>query len=301
MVSLRLLRNLAFALVAIAVGQTGCAKKDVPAVDSSDNPGQLAPEANQSGKPVEGIRLATDIARYNESFEDAVVTEVLDGQQPPPDTTIAGKPAAKLREDLENIWPTIPLLAKGMPITYVLTVETEEGVFEITLNTSLVPNHVRNFVALAKIGYYDGLRFDRLIHQTSEDKSQRTDLIIAGCPAGTGDDGIGHLGYTVKPQENTNLKHEEGTVGFWWEGTGKNAAGCRFYITLGRAPTLDGFSTIVGKVTSGLDVVKKIAAKPVKGTMEPESQIPVSPTVMKKVTVRPDPLEKTPPIAQNSR
>ncbi len=137
---------------------------------------------------------------------------------------------------------------------------------------------------MAKIGYYDGLRFDRLVHQLSDDKTERFDMVIAGCPLGTGEDGYGHLGYAMKSETSPGLKHEEGTVGFWCEVADKNAHGgcCRFYIALGPAASLDAYSSIVGKVIKGLEVVKRIAAKPVKGMTELESERPLRPIVMKK-------------------
>ncbi|MCE9534182.1 MAG: peptidylprolyl isomerase, partial [Planctomycetes bacterium] len=114
-----------------------------------------------------------------------------------------------------------------------------------------------------------------------------------GCPTGTGDDGYGHLGYFVRAEFQTDLKHQEGTVGFWHE-EDPDSAGTRFYITLGPAPALDGKFTIIGQVTQGLDIVKRIAAQPVQSAdpTTAENEKPVKPATIKKVAIFPDVMEK---------
>jgi len=175
---------------------------------------------------------------------------------------------------VEELWPKIKLTdATGKTIARTLLIETSEGPIEISLRPETAPNHVRNILALAELGYYDGLFFDRNVHQQADvdgDKS-RFDLLIAGCPLGTGEDGYGHLGYSILAEFQPDLKHEDGTVGFWHE-EDPDSAGTRFYITLGPAPALDGKFTIIGQVSKGLDVVKRIAAQPSRAT------IPLLPT-----------------------
>src|SRR5436305_217957 len=62
---------------------------------------------------------------------------------------------------------------------------------------------------------------------------------------------------------------------------------CKFYITLSKAPSMDGNFTIFGKVTRGLDVAHKISALPVRNNDPeyPEADRPVDPVVIKKVTI----------------
>ncbi len=91
--------------------------------------------------------------------------------------------------------------------------ETEVGTVEITLRPDLAPNHVRNFIALSMLGYYDGLVFERTVHAKPADHpEQEVDVLEGGCPLGTGDIGIGSLGYWLKP-EYSQEKHDVGTVG----------------------------------------------------------------------------------------
>jgi len=275
----------------MALGVTGCGGS-APAVATSDGADETA-AAPPVGEPV---------ARYHQSFEQAAITDTIpEGQHLPPDRTAAGKPTGLLRIAVEALWPQIALAdAAGITKFFVATVETDAGGFEITLRPELAPNHVRNFIALAKAGYYDGLCFDRIVHQESmaeDGRKVQLDLVKAGCPLGSGDDGVGHIGYFLKPEFNPDVHHEEGTVGFWHDDD-PTSAGCHFYITLGPAPALDGEFTIIGKVTRGLDVIKKIAASPVQlADVYPEREKPAAPTLIRRVTIAPEPLEKTTPPA----
>jgi cyclophilin family peptidyl-prolyl cis-trans isomerase len=105
-------------------------------------------------------------------------------------------------------------------------------------------------------------------------------MVEAGCPLGTGEPGIGHLGYWLKPEFNAELKHDEGTVGACLTGD-SDKAGCRFYVTLTKAPVMDGNFTIFAKVTDGLDVLRTIVRQP-----RPDGALrPNRPTVIRTVTI----------------
>ncbi len=294
------LRKLIIAGCVSGLGLTGCAKTPAPTTAKDD------------GRPVSAIQsvngeiIGQDVAgtnkpaavNFDQSFEEAASTEVLDGQFVPPDLTAAGKKTAQLRSAVEALWPKIKLTdAAGKPIARTLQVATSEGPIEIELHAEIAPNHVRNMLALAHLGFYDGLFFERNVHQEDADgeANSHTELrmVIAGCPLGTGDEGYGHLGYFIRSEFQEELKHAEGTVGFWHE-EGPDSAGTRFYITLGPAPALDGKFTVVGHVTKGLDVVKSIAAQPVKSNdpSSPDNERPVHPTSIKKIEIHPDLMEK---------
>jgi peptidyl-prolyl cis-trans isomerase B (cyclophilin B) len=213
---------------------------------------------------------------------------------PPPDVTVSGKPVYQLYKEVLALWDTIRFITPdGKPIRYAATIETDCGNIEIALRPDLAPNHVRNFVALARAGYYDGLFFDRICHEETEvepGKMQVFDSIEAGCPLGNGDPGNGSIGYWLKPEfpaADAKVTHEAGTVGAC-RGMEEDSAACRFYITLGDAPFLDGNFTIFGKVTQGLDVARIIAKQP---TREHEEDVagsfrPEKPIKIKKVTIQ---------------
>ena len=107
------------------------------------------------------------------------------------------------------------------------------------------PKTVENFVTLARKGFYDGLTFHRV---------QPGAVVHGGDPKG---DGSGGPGYTIKAEFNKQ-KHERGAVAMA-RLVSPDTAGSQFYITLTSARELDGQYTVFGKVTSGMDVVDKIA------------------------------------------
>jgi cyclophilin family peptidyl-prolyl cis-trans isomerase len=163
------------------------------------------------------------------------------------------------------------------------------GSIEIDLKPDLAPNHVRNFIALARAGYFDGLFFDGIVHQISrENPDLKADFVQAGNPTGMDDAGIasyGSIGYWLKPEFSDQALHEEGAIGAV-HGEEADTAACRFYIMLGKQPSMDGNNTVFGKVVKGLDVVRTIAAQPFKMDEQEEGYgRPLQPVVVEKATV----------------
>src|SRR5207249_4183040 len=91
----------------------------------------------------------------------------------------------------------------------------------------------------------------------------------------------GSIGYWLKPELSEQVKHEAGTVGAWHAEEVETAA-CKFYITLDRAPWMDRNWTVFGKVTQGLEVARKIRARP---TRAEEPDRPREPVVIRAVTI----------------
>jgi len=225
--------------------------------------------------------------RLQQSFAEATRPEPPEDWQRPPDLTLTGKSVGKLYTEVVRLWDSIRFTTKtGKPITYTAVLDTELGTIEIALRQDLAPNHVRNFVALARVGYYDGLVFERTVHAKSEEQPEvEVEVLEGGCPLGTGDLGVGSLGYWLKP-EFSKEAHAEGTVGAC-HGQEPDSAACRFYIALSKAPFLDGNFTVFGKVTQGLDVARRIFWLPVRNDPEyPEGDRPEKPVVIRKVTIR---------------
>lgn len=132
--------------------------------------------------------------------------------------------------------------------TYQAIIHTDKGDIVCELNPDEAPLSVTNFIQLAKGGFYNGLTFHRVVPKF---------VIQGGDPEGTGSGGPG---YTV-PAE-IGLPHEEGALA-WARlpdqvNPQKRSSGSQFYITLEKVSFLDGEYTVFGKVTSGMDVVKKI-------------------------------------------
>lgn len=255
-------------------------------------PGRAAstgePAAPVAAIPGPGTAVETPV-RYKLAFNEVAIAQAPDGSGAPPPKTRSGKSTAGLREAVEREWANVAITdAAGKPAPIVVTLETDAGTFDMTLFPELAPNHVRNFLALAKVGYYDGLVFERTIRQEIMPETgprQRVDIVTAGCPAGDGEPGHGHLGYFLRPEANS-IKHEAGTVGFIREDD-PNSACCRFYICLTPTPLLDGQLTAVGKVMRGLDIVQAIAARPVQNpAVYPENELPKEPVKIRAVTRR---------------
>jgi peptidyl-prolyl cis-trans isomerase B (cyclophilin B) len=129
--------------------------------------------------------------------------------------------------------------------TYTVTMETTRGTITLELYPQHAPATVNNFVFLAKEGFYDGLKFHRVISNF---------MIQGGDPTGTGTSGPG---YKFKDEVIGNpLKHETGVISM--ANAGPNTNGSQFFITHAPQPHLNGKHTVFGKVTSGQDVVNAI-------------------------------------------
>jgi peptidyl-prolyl cis-trans isomerase B (cyclophilin B) len=124
-------------------------------------------------------------------------------------------------------------------------IETDKGNIELVLFDKEAPNTVKNFEKLASAGFYNGLKFHRVIPNF---------VIQGGCPRG---DGTGGPGYTIKCEINPQ-KHGAGALSM--AHAGKDTGGSQFFITHSPQPHLDGKHTVFGKVEKGMDVVNKIKA-----------------------------------------
>jgi len=127
-------------------------------------------------------------------------------------------------------------------------ISTDQGDVTVELWDDVAPNHVANFLKLASDGFYDNLAFHRIIPGF---------VIQGGCPKG---DGTGGPGYAVKAEFN-DRPHDLGVLSMA-RSADPDSAGSQFFVCLGRTPHLDGQYTAFGKVTDGIDAIKKIAAAP---------------------------------------
>ncbi len=229
--------------------------------------------------------------RFTRSFADATRADPPAEAPRPPDTTATSKSVGKLYTEVVRLWKEVPLVTpEGKRVEYSAVIETDLGPIEMALLSEAAPNHVRNFVALARAGYYDGLSFDHIRHDVSDAPGYQgkvLDLVEAGDPLGA-DDPEDHdsIGYWLKPETSDTLDHEEGSVGAV-RGEEPDSAACKFYIVLSNEPPIPkGTYTVFGKVTKGLDVAHKIHGQPV---IEPEAEVgysrPLKPVIIRKVTI----------------
>ena len=129
-------------------------------------------------------------------------------------------------------------------MSLIANFETDRGLIRVELAADKAPLTVANFVNLAKRGFYDGLKFHRVIDDF---------MVQGGCPQGTG---TGGPGYKFEDEANNGLRHERGVLSM--ANAGPNTNGSQFFITHVATPWLDGKHTVFGKVVEGLDVVDAV-------------------------------------------
>ena len=171
----------------------------------------------------------------------------------------------------------------------IATIEMEDGgIIKLELYPDIAPQTVRNFVSLARKGFYDGLTFHRIIPGF---------MIQGGDPNGTGTGGPGYCikgEFAINGFEN-NLKHTRGVISMARLNKPYDSAGSQFFIMHADAPHLDGAYAAFGMVIEGMDVVDAIASAPrnMINNKPKKPQVMVSVTVDTKGVEYPEP-EKLP-------
>ena len=127
-----------------------------------------------------------------------------------------------------------------------ITMHTSKGDIDLTVFASQTPVTSASFLNLASKGFYDGLKFHRVIADF---------MIQGGDPTGTG---MGGPGYKFENECKPTLKHNAPGI-LSMANAGPNTNGSQFFITHVATPWLDGKHTVFGKVTKGQDVVDSIA------------------------------------------
>lgn len=134
------------------------------------------------------------------------------------------------------------------------TIKTNRGDIRLELYDDKVPNTVTNFQKLAGDGFYDGLKFHRVISDF---------MIQTGCPKGTG---TGGPGYNFADEFHKDLKHDGPGV-LSMANAGPNTNGSQFFITHVATPWLDGKHSVFGRVVDS-DSQKVVNAIRQGDTME---------------------------------
>ncbi len=117
----------------------------------------------------------------------------------------------------------------------VATIETSKGTIRIELHADKVPKTVANFEKLAGEGFYDGLKFHRVIADF---------MVQGGCPLGTG---TGDPGYKFDDEFHPDLKHDGPGV-LSMANSGPNTNGSQFFITHVKTDWLDNKHSVFGHV-----------------------------------------------------
>lgn len=141
---------------------------------------------------------------------------------------------------------TLPAQSEGEPMKDIrIIVKTDKGDIEGVLYPAKAPVTVANFLNLAKRGYYNGLKFHRVIPDF---------MVQGGDPTGTGSGGPG---YRFEDECTPDLKHDKPGI-FSMANAGPGTNGSQFFITHVPTPWLDGKHTVFGSVTKGQDIVDAV-------------------------------------------
>jgi cyclophilin family peptidyl-prolyl cis-trans isomerase len=171
-------------------------------------------------------------------------------------------------------WESPPEMQIDSAKIYSATIETSKGVIKADLFVKEAPNTVNNFVFLAREGFYDGIRFHRIIKDF---------MVQTGDPQGTG---MGGPGYAFADEPVTR-SYSKGTLAM--ANSGPDTNGSQFFIMTQDNETLPKDYTIFGMISStdteSLATLDAIAATPVADGGQGEVSSPTEEVLMTKVTV----------------
>lgn len=172
-------------------------------------------------------------------------------------------------------WSSPPDMKIDINKTYTAVMETSKGSFTIELFAKDAPQTVNNFVFLAKEGFYDRVKFHRIMQSF---------MIQTGDPLGTG---RGGPGYSIIDELPTKYKYDVGIVAM--ANSGSNSGGSQFFICTGddcaRSLNHRPDWAIFGKVISGLDIVESIAATSVEADARGEMSKPTEIVTIKSINI----------------
>jgi len=154
-------------------------------------------------------------------------------------------------------------------------IETKFGSIELKFFPDVAPNHVNNFIELAKQGFYNGTTFHRVIPGF---------MIQGGDPNSKDPDksrhGMGGPGHQVKAEFNEK-PHKRGILSMA-RSANPDSAGSQFFICVKDSPFLDRQYTVFGEVVSGMDVVDKIVSQPRDPRDNPNERIEMKVKIIEK-------------------
>jgi cyclophilin family peptidyl-prolyl cis-trans isomerase len=175
--------------------------------------------------------------------------------------------------------PKVPAGAKSSGGMHGV-IETDKGPIEIEFFADDQPKAVENFRLLAEHGYYDGLTFHRIV---------KGFMIQGGDPTGDGNGGESAWGAPFADEINAESAlyrsgYRRGIVAM--ANSGPDTNGSQFFIVHENYPLQPRY-VIFARVTAGMDVVDALANTPTTMGADGEMSRPLTPPVIRKVTIRP--------------
>lgn len=154
-------------------------------------------------------------------------------------------------------------------------IETKFGNIELKFFPDIAPNHVNNFIELAKKGFYDNTTFHRVIPGF---------MIQGGDPNSKNPDksshGMGGPDHKLKA-EFSDKSHKRGILSMARSGH-PDSAGSQFFICVSDSTFLDKQYTVFGEVVSGMDVADKIVSQPKDARDNPNERIEMKVKIIEK-------------------
>jgi peptidyl-prolyl cis-trans isomerase B (cyclophilin B) len=147
-------------------------------------------------------------------------------------------------------------------------IETRFGDMEIEFFAEKAPAHVKNFLDLARKGFYDGTTFHRIIPGF---------MIQGGCPntrdarGAKATHGTGGPGYTIRAEFN-DTSHARGVVSMA-RSQDPDSAGSQFFVCVADSRFLDRQYSAFGRVVRGMEVADKIVSAPRDGRDNPHERV----------------------------
>ncbi len=163
------------------------------------------------------------------------------------DSLVAAAGVDKSQPDWRTRLPKPAVITFAPEQTWHAHMLTNKGEVVIRLLPDIAPMHVTSFAYLARLGFFDGLAFHRVITEF---------MAQGGCPLGTG---TGGPGYRFDGEFSRDVRHDRpGLLSMANAGPGTD--GSQFFLTFVPTPWLDGKHTIFGEVSQGQDVLKALEA-----------------------------------------
>lgn len=159
------------------------------------------------------------------------------------------------------------------------TIETNHGNMEAEFYPDEAPIHVFNFVTRAESGFYDGLKFHRVIE----------DFMIQGGDPNTRNGNRSTYGgggpVANIPHEFNDISHEPGVLSMARVSDVNQGAGSQFFVMHGEVPRLDGEYTVFGRLTSGMETLESIATIETYGEDSSYRDQPVDDVIIERIVV----------------
>ena len=146
--------------------------------------------------------------------------------------------------------------------------QTNQGEFVLDLFDKEMPVTAGNFIKLAEKGFYNGVIFHRVIKDF---------MIQGGDPTGTG---TGGPGYVIKDEFTKNNRNDRGTISM--ANAGPNTGGSQFFINVVNNNYLDKKHPVFGRVSSGMEIVDKIANAKTDSQDRPLNRVIINKIVIEK-------------------